>query len=174
MEYTFTLKYQLADDDRDADALVERLGEAGCDDALVGIGQPGRLALDFTREAADAATAVHSALADLRSAVPSAKLIEVAPDLVGLTDVADIVGVSRQNMRKLMLAHPGSFPAPMHEGSASIWHLADVLAWLQAKGSYSLDKEVLDVARVALQVNVAKEGRRLSRSASKELQALVG
>ncbi len=42
MEYTFTLKYQLTDDDRDADALVERLGEAGCDDALVGIGQPGR------------------------------------------------------------------------------------------------------------------------------------
>ena len=28
MEYTFTLKYQLADDDRDPDALVERLGEA--------------------------------------------------------------------------------------------------------------------------------------------------
>ena len=98
----------------------------------------------------------------------------MAPDLVGLTDVADIVGVSRQNMRKLMLAHPGSFPAPVHEGSASIWHLADVLAWLQAKGSYSLAKDVLDVARVALQVNVAKEGRRLPRSASKELQALVG
>ena len=57
MEYTFTLKYQLADDDRDVDALVERLGAAGCDDALVGIGQPGRLALEFTREAdsADAA-----------------------------------------------------------------------------------------------------------------------
>lgn len=174
MEYTFILKYQLADDDRDADALVERLGEAGCDDALVGIGQPGRLALEFTRDAADAATAVRSALTDVRRAVPSARLIEVAPDLVGLTDVADIVGVSRQNMRKLMLAHPGSFPAPVHEGSASIWHLADVLGWLQDRGSYSLAKDVLDVARVALQVNVAKEGRRLPRSASKELQALVG
>ena len=174
MEYTFTLKYQLADDDRDPDALVERLGEAGCDDALVGIGQPGRLALEFTREAVDADEAVRSALADVRRAAPSARLIEVAPDLVGLTDVADIVGVSRQNMRKLMLAHPGSFPAPVHEGSASIWHLADVLAWLQAKGSYALAKDVLEVARVALQVNVAKEGRRLPRSASKELQALVG
>jgi predicted DNA-binding transcriptional regulator AlpA len=106
--------------------------------------------------------------------VPSASLIEVAPDLVGLTDVADIVGVSRQNMRKLMLAHPGSFPAPVHEGSASIWHLADVLAWLQARGSYSLAKDVLDVARVALQVNVAKEGQRLRSSASKALRALVG
>ncbi|HEX7814964.1 DNA-binding protein [Dyella sp.] len=174
MEYTFTLKYQLADDDRDPDVLVERLGEADCDDALVGIGQPGRLALEFTREAADAETAVRSALAAVRTAIPAAKLIEVAPDLVGLTDVADIVGVSRQNMRKLMLAHPGSFPAPVHEGSASIWHLADVLTWLQAKGSYSLAKDVLDVARVALQVNVAKEGQRLPRSASKELQALVG
>ena len=173
MEYTFTLKYQLTDDDRDPDALVERLGEAGCDDALVGIGQPGRLALEFTREADSADAAVRSALADVRSVVPSARLIEVAPDLVGLTDVADIVGVSRQNMRKLMLAHPGTFPAPVHEGSASIWHLADVLTWLQAKGSYSLAMDVLEVACVALQVNVAKEGRRLSRSASDELEALV-
>ncbi len=174
MEYTFTLKYQLADDDRDAEALVERLGEAGCDDALVGIGQPGRLALDFTREADDADAAVRSALADVRRAVPSARLIEVAPDLVGLTDVAEIVGVSRQNMRQLMLAHAGSFPVPVHEGSASIWHLADVLAWLQARDGYSLAKDVLDVARVALQVNLVKEGRRLPHSASRELQALVG
>jgi predicted DNA-binding transcriptional regulator AlpA len=174
MEYTFTLKYQLADDDCDQDVLVERLGEAGCEDALVGIGQPGRLALEFTREATDAGAAVRSALADVRRAVPSARLIEVAPDLVGLTDVADIVGVSRQNMRKLMLAHPGSFPVPVHEGSASIWHLADVLTWLQTKGSYSLTKDILDVARVALQANVAKEGRRLPRSTSRELEALVG
>ncbi|EQC0140444.1 TPA: helix-turn-helix transcriptional regulator [Pseudomonas aeruginosa] len=174
MEYTFTLKYQLADDDRNPDVLVERLGEAGCDDALVGIGQPGRLALEFIREAENADAAVRSALADVRSAVPSARLIEVAPDLVGLTDVAEMVGVSRQNMRKLMLANPGSFPAPVHEGSASIWHLADVLTWLQARGSYSLARDVLEVARVALQVNLAKESRRLPRSTSEELGALVG
>jgi predicted DNA-binding transcriptional regulator AlpA len=174
MEYTFTLKYQLAGDERDPDALVERLGQAGCDDALVGTGQPGRLALEFTREAADAGAAVRSALADVRRAAPSARLIEAAPDLVGLTDVADIMGVSRQNMRKLMLAHPGSFPAPVHEGSASIWHLADVLDWFQAKGNYGLDEDVLDVARAALQVNAAKEGQRLPRPASRELEALVG
>lgn len=174
MEYTFTLKYQLTDDDGDPDALVERLGEAGCDDALVGIGQPGRLALEFTREAANAEEAVRSALADVRRAVPSTRLIEVAPDLVGLTDVAEIVGVSRQNMRKLMLAHPGSFPAPVHEGSASIWHLADVLAWLQAKGNYPLAEDVLDVAKVALEINVAKEGCRLPCLASKEIEGLVG
>lgn len=42
---------------------------------------------------------MRSALLDLRSVLQSAKLIEVAPDLVGLTDVAEIVGVSPQNMR---------------------------------------------------------------------------
>jgi len=141
---------------------------------LIGIGQPGRLALEFTREAENAEAAVRSALADVRSAVPSARLIEVAPDLVGLTDVAEIVGVSRQNMRKLMLAYPSSFPTPVHEGRASIWHLADVLTWLQARGSYLLPGGVLDVAQVALQVNLAKEERRLTRPVSKELQALVG
>jgi hypothetical protein len=52
--------------------------------------------------------------------------------------------------------------------------LADVLAWLQAKGNYSLTRDVQEVARVALQVNVAKEGRRLPSSASKGLEALVG
>lgn len=174
MEYTFTLKLQLAYADLDPDALVERLGTAGCDDALVGMGQPGRLALAFTREAGSAAEALHSALADVRGAVPSARLIEACPDLVGPTDVAALVGVSRQNMRKLMLGHPGGFPPPVHAGSTSIWHLADILDWLQGRGDYALDRELMEVARATLQINVAKEGRRLSRSASRQLRALVG
>ena len=109
MEYIFTLKYQLGSDVEDMDAVIERLGEAGCDDALAGIGLPGRLALEFTREAPSAEVAVGSALDDVRRALPDARLIEAAPDLVGLTDVAEIAGVSRQAMRKLMLAYPGSF-----------------------------------------------------------------
>jgi hypothetical protein len=53
MEYTFTLKYRLPNDIA-VDDVVERLGATGCDDALVGIGQPGRLSLVFTREATSA------------------------------------------------------------------------------------------------------------------------
>jgi len=161
MEYLFTLKYQLADDDSDPDTLVEHLGAAGCDDALVGVvGLPGRLALEFSREAAGAEEAIRTALADVKNAIPSARLIEVSPDLVGLTDVADIVGVSRQAMRKLMLAHRVTFPVPIHEGSASIWHLAEVLDWLKARGSHQIDAGVLAVAKVALEVNIAKEAIR--------------
>jgi hypothetical protein len=163
MEYTFTLKYQLAAVPQETDELVERLGAAGCDDALVGIGQPGRLALEFTREAGTAYHAIQSALNDVRRAVPTAVLIEAAPDLVGLTDIAEVAGVSRQNMRKLMLAYPGNFPAPVHEGTTSIWHLADVLAWLRVRGSYSLSPAVMEVACTAMQVNHEKEHRRFSQ-----------
>ncbi len=50
MEYTFTLKYRLSDSDCDHEALIGRLGAAGCDAALIGVGQPGRIALAFTRK----------------------------------------------------------------------------------------------------------------------------
>ena len=71
MEYTFTLKYQLCDGDRSVDDVVERLGAAGCDDALVGIGRAGQLSLDFTREATSAKAAPVSVLADMKRAVPT-------------------------------------------------------------------------------------------------------
>lgn len=76
MEYTFTLKYRLSVDDYKHDELVERLGGAGCDDALVGVGQVGRISLEFTREANSAKAALVSALSDVKRAMPTAKLIE--------------------------------------------------------------------------------------------------
>lgn len=173
MEYVFTLKYQLADSDSDLDALVERLGAASCDDALVGVGQPGRLALEFSREAGSAEEAVHTALVDVKKAIPSARLIEASPDLVGLTDVADVVGVSRQAMRKLMLTHRATFPVPVHEGSASIWHLAEVLDWLMTRGGYQIDVGVLDIAKVALEVNIAKEAIRHPVRSREEMELLT-
>jgi len=83
MEYEFGLKYKVADD-ADMDELIEQLGEAGCDDALVGTGQPGRIALDFTRDANSAEKAVVSALSDVKKAIPGAKLLEITSDFVGM------------------------------------------------------------------------------------------
>ncbi|MCS4285017.1 putative DNA-binding transcriptional regulator AlpA [Pseudomonas sp. BIGb0278] len=167
-EYIFTLRYQLTHD-QDMDGLLERLGASGCDDAIVGVGQPGRLALEFAREAGSAQDAVHSALADVQRAVPQAHLVEVTPDLVGLTDVAEVVGVSRQNMRKLMLVHYLSFPAPVHEGNPSIWHLAEVLSWMQARQTYSFAQEIVDVAKVAMRLNVVRAHERIMVKAPSHL-----
>ncbi|MDE1184226.1 DNA-binding protein [Paraburkholderia sp.] len=173
MEYVFTLKYRLAADDQDLDALVERLAEAGCDDATIGVGQPGRIALAFTRESADAWSAIFSALHNVKDAVPSARLVEAAPDFVGLTDVADVVGVTRQNMRKLMLTHATDFPAPVHEGNPSVWHLSDILSWLNRRGGYQIDADLFDVAKSAKQVNLVKESREIEREISEQLESLV-
>lgn len=160
MEYNFTLRYRIGLLNGSLDALVDRLAEAGCDDALIGMGQPGRLALEFSREAASAQAAVHSALQDVQRAMPAACLIEAAPDYVGLTDVAEMLGMSRQNMRKLMLAYPESFPSPVHEGKTSIWRLYQVLEWLNAKGGYAIDASTLDVARAVFEINIAKDDTR--------------
>lgn len=162
MEFTFCLKYQLLSDDINVDTLIERLAEEGCDDALVGVGQRGRLALEFIREASTAEDAILTALKDVSRAVPQCRLIEVTPDLVGLTDVADVIGMSRQNMRKLVVTHFSKFPTPVHEGNAAIWHLAEVLTWLQSKGSYTISQMTLDVARVAMHVNIRKEHQRIT------------
>jgi len=173
VEYNFILKYQLSELDCSHDALVERLGAAGCDDALVGLGQPGRIALEFNRESKNAESALISALSDVKAAIPTARLIEVAPDFVGLTDVADVIGVTRQNMRKLMVSHPTSFPAPVHDGSASVWHLAEVMSWLQSKGSYKLEQQVLEVATTAMHINIAKESRPIAPHLIREVRALL-
>lgn len=174
MEFEFTLKFKLATGDSDTDELVERLGAAGCDDAAIGTGQPGRIALSFTREAASAKQAIISALGNVKNAIPQAELIEVSPDLAGLTDIAEIIGVSRQNMRKLALKHAQQFPAPVHEGSAVLWHLAPVLKWLANRGDYPIAPGLLDVAHMAMQINLAKQSHQLERRVESEVRNLVG
>jgi hypothetical protein len=84
MEHSFTLKYQLPPETGAIDAFVERLAQEGCDDALVGVGQPGYLALEFLREAATASEAIESAKGGIRRAAPHARLIEISPGLHGL------------------------------------------------------------------------------------------
>lgn len=172
MEYEFTLKFKLDPRDANHDELVERLGAAGCTDALVGLGVAGHLGLEFAREADSAEESILSALADVKAAIPSAKLVEVGPDFVGLTDVADLVGVSRQAMRKLMVTHAETFPAPVHMGSTSVWHLALVLEFMLGR-QYNLAQSMIDVARTAMRVNITKETSLVEQKANDLRYALA-
>jgi predicted DNA-binding transcriptional regulator AlpA len=173
MEYNFTLKYQISHGDDGGDGIAERLGGGGCDDALLGLGQPGRVALNFSRKGSSAENALLSALADVRNALPEAVLIEAAPDFVGLSDVANSVGVSRQNLRKLMLQHHPSFPAPVHEGKAVTWHLADMLTWLRDKMAYQVNEPELQVAYLTKQLNLAKSLPELDKQLLKDMKPLI-
>ena len=140
--------------DTKPEGFVEQLFADGCDDALIGIGQHGRLALDFTREASSAGEAVLSALTDVQRIVPGARLIEASPDFVGLTDIANILGFSRQNMRKLLVKSGPTFPLPVHDGKPAIWHLATILDWFAIEKGRDLDAALHEVSRVTMQCNL--------------------
>jgi hypothetical protein len=160
-DYEFTLKFRLPEPSADPETHLEALAKAGCEDALVGIGQPGRIALDFTRRARSAFDAIASAVQDVKRAIPGVELVEASPDFVGLTDIADLVGFTRQNMRKLVLGHAATFPPAVHEGNPSLWHLASVLSWLGEAQARPVDGVLLDIARTTMELNVARQARHL-------------
>jgi hypothetical protein len=172
-QYDFTLKFALPQQDLDPEGFVEQLFADGCDDALIGIGQHGRLALDFTREASSAGEAVLSALTDVLRIIPGASLIEASPDFVGLTDIANILGFSRQNMRKLLVKSGPGFPLPVHDGKPAIWHLCTVLDWFANEKGRAMDEALHEISRVTMQCNLVKDTARLDDGVSDRLRGLV-
>lgn len=171
-EFDFVLKFDLPDTEADPEKFINALYEAGCDDAAIGIGQHGRVALNFTREAASALEAVASAIADVKKAIPEAKLIEATPDFVGLTDIAEILGCSRQNIRKLVIGNKSIFPSPIHEGNSTIWHLAKVLPWFKAKGNYKIEDNLIEVSDANMQVNIARQMQDLEPAFRQNIKSL--
>ena len=171
--YDFTLRYALGRHDADPESLIENLSAEGCTDALVGIGMTGRIAINFTREASSADKAILSALADVQRASPNAKLIEAEPDFVGLSDIAQLLGFSRQYMRKLVVKNDSGFPPPVHDGKPAIWHLATVLSWFADNDLRTIDAALFNVARVNMQCNLHKEAASLDQRMSRCLEKLV-
>jgi len=158
--YDFMLKFAVPGD-LDMEITEMRLYESGCDDALVGFGQKGRLALNFSRESVSAREAMTTAVENVKCAIPAARLIEVGPDLVGVSDIAELFNFSRQNMRKLLQTHLSTFPLPLHEGRASLWHLAEVLDWFQLHQRKNIDEALREVSWVSMLANVSREVSKL-------------
>lgn len=77
-EYDFILKFYLPDGDADPEQYLDALYKAGCDDATIGIGQSGRVALNFIRKANAPVEAITSAIRDVKKAIQDAKLIEAS------------------------------------------------------------------------------------------------
>jgi hypothetical protein len=132
--YSFMLNFSLPRRDDDPEHYLDALFEAGCSDASVGTGQRGMIGLDFTRESASAEEALQSAINDVRRAIPDVTLAQAGPDLVGLTEMAEIFGFSRQNMRKYATGQSGApeaFPLPTILNELNSWHLAEIVSWLR-------------------------------------------
>ena len=152
-EYDFTLTFTIPNPE-ERDRYVEKLYEANCDDALIGIGKTGSIALNFIREKETAYQAIYSAIHDVREIIPEAIFLQAEPDLVGMSDLADLIGCTRQNIRKL-LTNDSSSPSPCYSYAFSLWHLADILFWLQESKSYAIDQSLLEVSEVNMKLNIS-------------------
>lgn len=87
MKFEFKLTYKLPVNEPDTDNLMNRLGEAGCTDALVGLGVAGQVGLEFIREASTSEEAILSAMEAAKRALPDAMLIDAGSASVGLSNV---------------------------------------------------------------------------------------
>lgn len=172
-EYEFTLKFKLPASTSDPDIYVDTLYESGCDDAIIGTGTKGFIALDFIREAPSAYDAMSSAIKDVRKAIPRAEIVEASPDFVGVTDVANLLGCSRQNIQKLLSKSISECPPAVYGGAQSVWHLLELLTWLIEHKNYQIDESLIEIARTTRSLNLVKQFEMLDPDTQRKFHDLV-
>lgn len=91
-EYDFTLKYRLGDASADPENYAEALAEAGCEDALIGVGQNGRISLNFIRQAGSALEAISSAIDGVQTAIPDVSVGMPDWRAFDLANLASVLG----------------------------------------------------------------------------------
>lgn len=104
--------------------------------------------------------------------MPLATLVEVGPDFVGLSDIAELLDVTRQNVRKFAFKRD-DFPVPFHSGTTVLWRLLPVLDWFGATLGYAIDPKLRDVCSVAMQVNSLRAPVPRTRRIARELAGLM-
>jgi hypothetical protein len=164
-EYQFSLTLEgIKDLSFDA---MDRLFEAGCDDATFGT-RCGVHFARFHRAAASAIEAIISAIQGIEGAGVGLRAVRVEPDeLVTTGEIAGRAGLSREAIRLYAQGKrgPGGFPPPvagLHQKSP-LYRWSDVAAWLDRarRGSRWPDRTEAD--SIAF-VNAVLELRRLAPS----------
>jgi len=159
---------------QDTPNLVDALFVAGCDDAII-CTYNGFIYVDFAREAECCRDAVMSAIKDIESAKIGALVASVdAGDLVGITDIATLSGISKKTISayKDGKRGKGGFPSPIQRitKKSPIWRWAEVANWLFLHGK--IDKELADNALITEAFNQALIQRKSSHIVSEILRAL--
>ncbi len=148
-----------ADPESYLNEVAETLINAGCDDATFSV-RHGVPHAEFTREADDFASAVISALKDIRS-VEGVSVVRVEVEqLVTASEIARRLGRSRQSVQQLIAGTrgPGGFPEPVDWVlGARLWSWLAVEAWTGEAGGASptstpADSEFVAALNGALQM----------------------
>ena len=154
--FNFTLT--LSGVTRSTPHLEDALYKAHCDDALICFYGTAAY-LDFDRESDTLEHAILSAIHDIESAPTlNARVESVDAVLVGLSDIAELTGVSRQAISLLKEGSRGAgqFPGPIQrvKGSSPLWRWQTVVEWLVSEHPRTLDS-----LNLALQLRASRESQ---------------
>lgn len=130
-EFLFVVDGVSIDDDQDTAIL------AGAFDGVLSESR-GRLRYAVSGTGTDSMDAADSLVSRLSAALPALRVLHLDPDLVGIPDIAQRTGHSRQNVLQWVNGERnGSRRFPVPEGTAGrslIWRWADVNDWLTRLG----------------------------------------
>lgn len=174
--HTFTLIVE--GPDLQSGELIDKVFEAGCDDALIGQVDGIQFA-DFDREANTLRDAVLSAVAELESIEGVTVLRLADAGLVSMADIAARTGRTRESVRLLITGErgPGGFPPPVTDPRSRyrLWRSDEVEVWLQRFLAAPFDDSAVD--RIRAVINASLELRNhwahLEGSERSELQSLL-
>lgn len=178
-EYEFELSFSLPADVRDYEDIANRLYEAGCDDALIGLGVYGQVVLDVTREADSAFEAISSVMVQVSKAIQGAKLIEAGPDLVGVSDLAELLGTTRQNLKRYLVDKSRStettskLKVPAHNGTVPSWHLAKIGRWINQNTKLKIASPTIETAEVCMMLNAMRVYKELVDLEDSSIESLI-
>ncbi|WP_275076418.1 helix-turn-helix transcriptional regulator [Providencia rettgeri] len=154
-QHTFTLT--LSGVTVDTVGLEDALFAAGCDDALVCY-YGKSVYLEFDREASSLDAAIEAAIADIESAEIPMQVASVDSTLVGLSDIAELAGLTRQAVALLKdgTRGKGNFPAPVQRlsGNSPLWDWARIATWLKDNNRLGHAPELCEKARTLCKWNL--------------------
>lgn len=165
--YSFTLIVEgpdLQDDD-----LIDRVYEAGCDDAVVGSSQ-GVQFLDFDREAQSLDVAILSGIRDIEN-LEGVTVVRIADaGLLTIADIAERTGRTRESVRLLIEGKrgPGGFPPPVTDPRRRrnrLWYWPEVARWFESTG---IGRAASDQEQILAAINAWLELRRLRKTVEPE------
>ncbi len=127
LDYEFTLRYQKIGSTLSDSCIDDALFEAGFNDALITRCGSDILEINFDRAVKGAVEVFESALKCANDVLnDDYKLIEVKPDYVGVTDIAEHYDVKRQYIQKIIGNNKIKLTPITVIGKTSIYRLADV------------------------------------------------
>lgn len=145
----------------DGDGEIDALFEAGCGDGTFA-GPAGVPVAEFARDADSMAEAVLGAISAVESVMGAGAVTVVEPDLVSLSDIAELVGRTRQSVQQLAAGQrgPGMFPP----ATAHLMGRTRLYKWWEIAQWFGMADETVQAAREIAQVNAALVIRAMRQS----------